>query len=144
MANRGDITQPDAPAAMRALEMQDVSVPSLRDPAEIVLENVNWTVDPGQFWAVAGLLRSGKSDLVGLAAGIMHPVHGTYRLFGRELLAGFEEERLALQLRVGLVFDGGQLLHHLTLGENIVLPMSYHWGHLDLDLAPRFKALVEL
>jgi ABC-type transporter Mla maintaining outer membrane lipid asymmetry ATPase subunit MlaF len=48
---------------------------------------------------------------------------------------------LALRLRVGLVFDGGQLLHQHTLAENIALPLHYHWGHLDFDLGPRLKAL---
>src|SRR5262245_14155306 len=102
-----------------ALEMEDVTVPSLRNPAEAVLEGVNWRVAAGEFWAVAGLLRSGKSDLMALAAGILRPARGAYRLFGKELIAGFEQELLTLRLRVGLVFDGGQLLHHLTLAENV-------------------------
>jgi len=124
-----------------ALEMENVAVTTLRDPSHVVLEAVNWTVQPGDFWAVAGLLRSGKSDLIALAAGLMRPGQGTCRVFGHELFAGFEQEELNLRLRVGLIFDGGQLLHQLTLAENIALPLHYHWGHLDFDLGPRLKAL---
>ena len=101
-----------ADPSIPALEMRDVSVTALRDAGNVVLEGVNWTVASGDFWAVAGLLRSGKSDLMALAAGITRPARGSCRLFGRELVAGFEHERLALRLRVGLVFDGGHLLHH--------------------------------
>src|SRR5689334_22174275 len=105
-------------ATVPALEMRDVTVTSLKDSAKVVVEGVNWTVATGDFWAVAGLMRSGKSDLMALAAGVMRPTRGTYRLFGKELIAGFEQEQLELRLRIGLVFDGGQLLHQLTLAEN--------------------------
>ena len=123
--------------------MRDVTVPSLRDPSIIVLEGVNWTVAPGEFWAVAGLTRSGKSDFMALAAGIMRPARGIYRVFGQELIAGFEHERLAARLRVGLVFDGGQLIHDLTLAENVALPLRYHHGTAT-DLEQRLTALFEM
>ena len=38
----------------------------------------------------------------------------------------FEEARLKERLRLGLVFDGGQLFNHLTVAENIALPLRYH------------------
>ena len=104
---------------------------------------MNWTVNVGDFWAVAGLLRSGKSDLLALAAGISRPLRGVHHLFNQELIAGFEYERLALRLRVGLVFDGGQLLHHLSLEENIALPLLYHRG-VSPEVTERVQALIDL
>jgi phospholipid/cholesterol/gamma-HCH transport system ATP-binding protein len=50
---------------------------------------------------------------------------GSYRFFGEEMPI-FEEERLHQRLRLGFVFDGGQLLNHLTISENIALPLRYH------------------
>ena len=135
---------PEVSADVPALEMRDVTVPSLRDPSMIVVEGVNWTVAPGEFWAVAGLTRSGKSDFMALAAGIMRPARGIYRVFGQELIAGFEHERLAARLRVGLVFDGGQLIHDLTLAENVALPLRYHLGGAATDVEPRLNALFEM
>src|SRR5262245_42760340 len=116
-----------ADASTPALELHDVTVTALRDANVTVLEGVNWTMAVGDFWAVAGLLRAGKSELMALAAGLTRRARGSCRLFGRELVAGFEHERLSLRLRGGLVFDGGQLLHHLTLAENIALPLRYHF-----------------
>ena len=135
---------PSTDPSVAALEMRDVSVTALRDVSNIVLEGVNWTVAPGDFWAVAGLLRSGKSDLMALAAGITRPARGSCRLFGQELVAGFEHERLALRLRVGLVFDGGQLLHHLTLARNIALPLRYHFDDGGAEIERRIQSLIEL
>ena len=126
------------------MEMRHVTVTTVRDSSNAVLEGVNWTVAVGDFWAVAGLLRSGKSDLMAMASGTTRPSRGTYRLFGRELVAGFEHERLALRLRIGLVFDGGQLLHHLTLAENVALPLRYHFEGGSDAIDQRIEALVKL
>jgi ABC-type transporter Mla maintaining outer membrane lipid asymmetry ATPase subunit MlaF len=127
-----------------AMEMKDVTVTSIRDSSDSVLEGVNWTVAVGEFWGVAGLLRSGKSDLMALAAGITRPARGTYRLFGKELIASFEHERLSARLHVGLVFDGGQLLHHLTLAENVALPLRYHFANSGPELDGRIESLIKL
>ena len=124
--------------------MRNVAVASLLDPGSIVLRDINWTVQPGEFWVVAGLLRSGKSDLLSLAAGITQPSAGTYQVFGRELTSGFEQEQLSLRLRVGLVFDGGHLLNDLTLAENIALPLSYHFSSLEGEPRDRLKALLAM
>jgi ABC-type transporter Mla maintaining outer membrane lipid asymmetry ATPase subunit MlaF len=125
-----------------ALEMSDVTVTSLKDPAKIVVEGVNWTVSAGDFWAVGGLLRSGKSDLMALAAGVLRQAHVTYRVFGRELIPSFEHGGLELRHRIGLVFDGGQLLHQLTLAENVALPLRYHLG-AGSDLDQRIHDLLQ-
>jgi predicted ABC-type transport system involved in lysophospholipase L1 biosynthesis ATPase subunit len=67
---------------------------------------VNWSVAPGEFWAVAGQQHSGKSDFLMLAAGLMAPVQGDCKLFGTETRR-FDETKLAERLRVGFVFKAG-------------------------------------
>jgi ABC-type transporter Mla maintaining outer membrane lipid asymmetry ATPase subunit MlaF len=108
-----------------AIEMSDVSIGSMRDMNTVMLENVNWTVSAGDFWVIGGLQGSGKSDFVLLTGGLMAPLNGCYRFFGEEMPI-FEEHRLQERLKLGLVFDGGQLLNHLTIAENIALPLRYH------------------
>src|SRR5262249_39593402 len=76
--------------------------------------------------AVAGLLRSGKSDLLALAAGIMRPLRGTCLTFGGEVIPGFEHEQMPTRLRLRLVFYGGPPLHHLTLGGDHPPPPPHH------------------
>lgn len=110
------------------LELVDATTPSLRDRSQAALESVNWRVNAGDFWAIAGLAHSGKTNLMMVAAGVLRPIRGSYLLFGREYSAGFEPDQLSQRLKVGMVFDGGQLLQHLTLAENVALPLSYHLG----------------
>lgn len=127
-----------------ALEMRGVTVESLRDPPGAVLENVNWTVRNGDYWAIGGLHRSGKSDLLAVAAGLLRPASGESLLFGCDPFTCSEPEQVAVRRRVGFVFDGGQLLHDLTLEENVALPLRYHLAPGERELAPRLQALVAL
>jgi ABC-type transporter Mla maintaining outer membrane lipid asymmetry ATPase subunit MlaF len=107
------------------IEMSGAEVCSMRETGLVMLEDVNWTVAPGEFWVVAGQQQSGKSDLMMMTAGLTTPANGGYKLFGIETKT-FGESELAHRLRVGFVFENGQLFNHLTILENVALPLQYH------------------
>jgi len=96
-----------------ALDMRGVSIAALKNPAAIVAADVNWTVNAGEFWVVGAPQHSGKSDFLMTVGGIMSPADGEYFLLG-ERMPIFEEAYMAHRLRLGFVFDGGQLLGQLT------------------------------
>ena len=123
------------------IAMHGVSVNALRDPETVVATQVDWTVAPGEFWVIGGLQGSGKSDFLMMTAGLMPPHAGEYRLFG-ETMPIFEESRLAHRLRVGLVFDGGQLLNHLTVFENVALPLRYHRNLSQAEVEDEVRAML--
>jgi putative ABC transport system ATP-binding protein len=108
-----------------AIEMRGVSVGSMRDQSMVVAESVDWIVQPGDYWVIAGVQGSGKSDFLLMAGGVMAPIKGEYHLFGQRMPI-FDDARLKHRLRMGLVFDGGQLFNHLTVAENVALPLRYH------------------
>jgi len=128
---------------IKMLEMHDVAVGTMHDPEKIVVKDVNWTVAAGEFWVIAGEQRSGKTDFLMTVAGLMAPVKGNYRFFGNEVRM-FDETRLAERLRVGFVFEGGQLFHHLTLGRNVALPLQYHRDLTDDAADRKAQPLLEL
>jgi ABC-type transporter Mla maintaining outer membrane lipid asymmetry ATPase subunit MlaF len=109
------------------IQMSGVSIASLSNPSLRVLRNVNWEVQTGDFWVLAGLQGTGKTDLLMTAAGLMPHAEGQHLLFGEEMPI-FDEERMPTRLRAGMVFDGGQLFNHLTILENVALPLLYHRG----------------
>ncbi len=115
-----------SPAANEPLiEMQDVSFGALRDQTQPVASGVTWTVRRGEFWVVAGPQRSGKSDLLLLAAGLMPPLRGTYRCFGVPMpVTG--DAPLETFPPVALVFEHGALFNQLTVAANLALPLRYH------------------
>ena len=121
--------------------MTDVAVGALRDPAMTVAEGINWTVNAGDYWVVAGLHGSGKSDFLMLAGGLMAPQRGQYRFFGEEMPI-FEDARLAERLRLGMVFDGGHLFNHLTVADNVALPLRYHQNLTRTEAAAQVAELL--
>jgi len=126
-----------------ALEMHGVSISAMRNPATIVAVEVNWKVEAGEFWVIGAPQHSGKSDLLMTVGGILSPAAGEYFFLG-ERMPIFEEAQMPHRLKLGLVFDGGQLLGQLTLAENIALPLRYH-GQLPLEaIEARVRELLEL
>ena len=125
------------------LEMRGVAVVSLKNPSAVVAEGVNWTVKPGEFWVVGSPQHSGKTDFLMVAGGLSSPAGGEYSFLG-EPMPIFEEPRLVHRLKLGFVFDGGQLLGQLTVAENIALPLRYH-GRLSADeIESRVRELLEI
>jgi len=125
------------------IEMRGVNVAAMRDASFTVVENVDWPVAAGEFWIVAGQEHSGKSDLLMLAAGLMSPAAGSYKLFGNDTQY-FGEAELAERLRVGFIFQGGQLFNQLTIAENIALPLQYKKNFPAVEAARAAQALLEL
>jgi ABC-type transporter Mla maintaining outer membrane lipid asymmetry ATPase subunit MlaF len=133
---------PAAAADAPIIEMAGVCVGSMRDTGVTVLEDVNWRVEPCDYWLVAGMQGSGKSDFMAMAGGLMPPLGGSYRLFGHAMPI-YEEDLLMERLRLGLVFDGGHLLHQLTVAENLALPLQYHRNVNRDEAANRVAAVLE-
>src|SRR5271154_4325283 len=90
------------------IEMRAVEIGSMHDLGFTVLENVNWSVAPGEFWIVAGQQHSGKSDFLMMTAGLMPPMNGSYKFFGNETRI-FDESQLADRLRIGFIFENASL-----------------------------------
>jgi ABC-type transporter Mla maintaining outer membrane lipid asymmetry ATPase subunit MlaF len=136
----------DNPAMMPELpviEMTGLSLGSREDPDLPLLENVNWSVMAGEYWVIGGLHGSGKTDFLSMTAGLAPPLQGSYRLFGQEMpVQG--DQFLAERLRIGLVFDGGQLLQRLTIEENTALPLRYHRDLARANLDQSVKTMLEL
>lgn len=125
------------------IEMTGVDIGTMRDPGFVVLENVNWSVAPGEFWIIAAQPYSGKSDFLMTTAGLMPPANGRYQFFGNETRI-FDETRLADRLRMGIVFENAQLFHYLTIAENVALPLRYHKNLRPEESASAVDELLEL
>jgi ABC-type transporter Mla maintaining outer membrane lipid asymmetry ATPase subunit MlaF len=134
---------PPATPTSCAIEMRGVSIGALRDLNKVVVEDVNWSVAMGDFWVIGGLQGSGKSDFLMLTGGMTAPVSGTYCLLGQEMPI-FEDHRLAERLRLGFVFENGQLFNHLTVAENISLPVRYHLKLSQTEVEAEVQNMLEL
>ncbi len=66
----------------------------------MLLNEINWEVEPGQQWVVFGMNGSGKTTLLSAIAGYRHYSQGTVSLFGEKVT---EDNILQMRKRVGLV-----------------------------------------
>lgn len=126
------------------IELVDVDVPSAQGGGK-VLEGVNWRVRAGDFWVVGGAQASGKSDLLATAAGLQRPLAGSLRLFGWEFSQMSEAEKINQRSRIGVVFkNGGRMFSHLTVAENIALPLCYRHDWTPEQALPAVEELLQL
>lgn len=98
------------------------------------LDAVSLDIPVGSFTAVMGPSGSGKSTFLNCAAGLDSPSHGRILLGGVELSAMTADELTRFRREhVGFVFQAYNLLGHLTVRENIALPLLLAGRRVDAD-----------
>ena len=87
------------------------------------LRSVSVTIQKGEFVAILGRSGSGKSTLLNILAGLDRPSEGKVYIDGTDIFNLSEEKRTLLRReKIGFVFQAYELLHSLTVIENIRLP----------------------
>ena len=110
---------------MPILSLQNVSKDYLTDGQRVeALKGLSLEVDRGTFVALAGRSGCGKSTLLNLAGAMDFPTAGQVLLEGvsTSSLRDAELTRLRRE-KVGFIFQSFQLLHTLTVFENVELPL---------------------
>jgi len=89
-----------------------------------VLQALSMQLQPGEYVAITGESGVGKSTLLNLIAGLDRPDSGRLALDGADY-AGLDENALTRLRRdkLGFVFQAFHILPHLTLRQNVVLPL---------------------
>ncbi|GHF43298.1 ABC transporter ATP-binding protein [Streptomyces mobaraensis NBRC 13819 = DSM 40847] len=86
------------------------------------LQGVGLEVGSGETVAVTGPSGSGKTTLLNCLAGLDEPDGGTVTVAGERLSHRPERERSGIRARhIGMVFQSGNLLEHLTVRDNVAL-----------------------
>ena len=90
------------------------------------LDQLNLTVQEGDYLAVMGASGSGKSTAMNILGCLDRPTSGTYRLNGMAV-EQFDDDALAdvRNRSLGFVFQQFHLLGHASAMENVMLPMIY-------------------
>lgn len=86
-----------------------------------VLKGIDLTVSRGEVVAIIGRSGSGKSTLLRCINGLEPFQEGTLSVEQQALRTGDEPALRALRQRVGMIFQGFNLLPHLSAGRNVML-----------------------
>jgi putative ABC transport system ATP-binding protein len=106
------------------------------DDETLALCGVSMRAERSELIAVVGPSGSGKSTLLACLAGLDDPDGGTVTVSGHVLSRRPEPERAALRAaHVGVLFQSGNLLDHLTVRDNVGLAQrlagKYDGARLD-------------
>jgi putative ABC transport system ATP-binding protein len=92
--------------------------------AVTALRGADLDVREGELLMLVGPSGCGKTTLISVAAGILEPSEGAVSLFGRDLLAMKDRERVRFRGEsVGFVFQSFNLIPTLTAAENVAVPL---------------------
>jgi len=115
------------------VELEGVSKRFFTDEVEtIALSSANLTISANDFVVICGPSGCGKSTLLSIMAMFDMPTEGTYRLRGQAVnLLSLDERTRLRNEQIGFIFQSFNLLGHLTVFQNIELPMV--WRGISRD-----------
>lgn len=115
-----------------------------REIETTALENINLTVNEGEFVSVMGPSGCGKSTLLNIIGLLDRPTRGTVRLMDRDC-DGMRDRELS-QFRnanLGFVFQSFYLIPSLDVAANVELPLTYRKGLSASQRRERVERVLE-
>lgn len=88
-----------------------------------VLTDVSFNISAGAFYFLSGASGAGKTTLLRLIYQLHTPSAGQIKLFGRTTADISRDDIAALRQKMAIVFQEYSLLSHLTVFDNIALPL---------------------
>jgi cell division transport system ATP-binding protein len=88
-----------------------------------VLRDITFSIEPRSFQYLTGPSGAGKTTLLKLMLLSLKPTRGLINLFGHDVTRRQNDALSAARRRMGVVFQDFRLLDHLTVYENVSLPM---------------------
>jgi putative ABC transport system ATP-binding protein len=99
-----------------------------------VLQGVNLTIQPGEVVLLTGPSGCGKTTLLTLVGALRQVMGGSLQVLGQELNGSSRGERQRLRRRIGMIFQGHNLLRCLSAEQNVQMGSDL----LD-DLSYRYR-----
>lgn len=110
---------------MSKIEFKDVSLDYKENNGTKyrALDNISFSINEGEFVSIIGSSGCGKSTTLGVLAGLLHPLSGSYTIDGREI-QGTGKER-------GVVFQHYSLFPWMSIKKNIIFGIKQNFPELD-------------
>lgn len=103
-----------------------------------VLNNISFTVRPGEMVIILGPAGGGKSVLLKLADGLLRPDSGRIWVFGEEISSMPEREMFAFRRNIGMVFQESALFDSLSVRDNVAFRLREQ-GDDEADIERRVR-----
>jgi putative ABC transport system ATP-binding protein len=107
-----------------------------------VFANASLQAEAGDFIAIVGDSGVGKSTFLNILAGLDEPTSGNVSFNGRNITALSNEERtLFRRAQVGFVFQAFHVLPHLSVAQNVAVPLLLNGRDDDSAVSAQLAAV---
>ena len=131
--NQSTVSQP-------IIDLQNVSVGYERSGD--VLQNVYFSLLPGSFTFITGKSGAGKTTLLNMLYLVKKPNKGILKVFGNNINFSNRDTLAELRQKIGVVFQDFRLLEHLSVFDNIALPLRVR-GMGEKEIYKRVTELLQ-
>ncbi|PKG81500.1 ABC transporter ATP-binding protein [Colwellia sp. 75C3] len=118
------------------VSLKDITKVFFTDDVEThAINNINLSINKGEYLSISGPSGCGKSTLLSLLGLLDTSSSGSYTLAGHNVSDLNRDERSAIRNKeIGFIFQAFNLISDLTVAENIELPLTYR---SDFDATQR-------
>lgn len=110
----------------------------------VALDDVSLRVENGEVFGIIGMSGAGKSTLLRCLSVLEKPTQGRVLLDGEDLAALSGEALRRARRKMGVVFQGYNLLMQKTVAENVAFPLKLEKGYHKQAVAARVQELLNL
>ncbi len=131
----------DAPAPVIALDCLTKRY-GIGEVEHTVLDNIDLTIEKGEFVAIMGPSGCGKTTLLNILGLLDHPDAGEYILNGKSVSEMTSSQRAHIRRdQIGFVFQSFNLVSRMNVIENVALPLTYQGYSVTNRLLAASKVL---
>lgn len=110
----------------------------------MALDDINFTVNKGEFVSIMGPSGCGKSTLLNIVGLLDRPTTGTVEIAGKTA-EGMGDRALAAfrNASIGFIFQNFHLIPSLSVADNVELPLTYRSGIGSRERARKVSEVLE-
>ena len=128
-----------APVMANIVQFENVGL--RYDGAEETLSDLSFSLASGAFYFLTGASGAGKTSLLKLLYLAQRPSRGVIRLFGEDMVTLPRRRLPGFRRRIGVVFQDFRLVPHLSIADNVALPMRVA-GIPEADIAEPVREML--
>ncbi len=130
---------------MSIIQVKDVNkIYRTNEVETLALENVNISIEKGEFVSIMGPSGCGKSTLLNIIGLLDSPTSGIVEIDGKTTTGMSDRQLAAFRNRyLGFVFQSFHLIPSLNVTDNVELPLIYRKGVSDKERVARAREVLD-